>query len=640
MKQFLVILFSIFTLGLSAQNYKTHKVKSGETLESIAKQYLVTPFDILALNPDAKTDFGVNTTLIIPNSRVKNEALVEDAKEIIDYKKHKVKRKETLYGLSKRYNVSEAEIKKANPRLYSENLRRGDRIRIPRFKTVVSKQTLSNTIKKYAVRPKEGKWRIAYKFGITVSELEALNPGLEDVLQPGDVLNVPNIANNEEKKTDVNTNFYEVQPKEGFFRLNKKLGLTQEQLEGLNPGLSESGLKAGMLLVIPTDIDTDAVISKEELDVINLKDSITNTATKKLAVLLPFRLHRIDLDSVAEAKDIMKSDRVLSTALDFHSGILMALDSAKQLGISTDLKVFDTENRTTEISNIARKEDFSGYDAVIGPMMGKTFDRFVSEYRGNQVPVFAPLAKPSKVGSNVYQTIPDKKVLAQKMVNYIKQDSTKTQVFIIADQKHRTVSNNLKKEFPRAKQLFTVLNEEGKNKGKDAYFIYPVTFENLFKPGKNVVFLETDNVSFGSSIISLLNGLALDDTEIVLTTTDKSDAFESNGPDNNYHLSNLKFHYATINRAYDDESSNSFVENYKSTYGLSPSKYATRGFDLTLDILLRLSSNENGLPKSDDSLATEYTENKFFYSKKLFGGYVNQASYIVRYDNLKIVEVK
>ena len=42
-----------------AQNYKTHKVKQGETIESIAKQYLVTPFDIYALNPDAKNNLEV-----------------------------------------------------------------------------------------------------------------------------------------------------------------------------------------------------------------------------------------------------------------------------------------------------------------------------------------------------------------------------------------------------------------------------------------------------------------------------------------------------------------------------------------------------------------------------------------------------
>ena len=500
---------------------------------------------------------------------------------------------------------------------------------------MISKQTLSNTIKKYAVRPKEGKWRIAYKFGITVSELEDLNPGIKDILQPGDVLNVPNIANNEEKAADADFNFYEVQPKEGFFRLHKKLGLTKEQLEALNPGLSESGLKEGMVLRIPLDINAVTSVTKEELKVINLKDSITNISTKKIAVLLPFKLHRIDLDSVPEAKNIIKSDRIISTALDFHSGVLMALDSAKQLGISTNLKVFDTENRTTEISNIVRQEDFSDYDAVIGPMMGNTFDRFVSEIRGNQVPIFAPLAKPSKVASNVYQTIPDKKVLEEKIIDFVKQDSTKTQVVIISDQKHRNASNNLKKEFPGAKQLFSERTKDG----KDAYFIYPVTFENVFKPGKNVVFLETDDVSFGSSIISLLNGLVNEEIEIILTTTDKSRAFESNDPDNNYHLSNLKFHYATINKQFDEVSLDGFVKKYRATYGLSPSKYATRGFDLTLDVLLRLSFKEDGLSKTDDELATEYIENKFFYTKKLFGGFVNQAAYIVRYDNLTIVEV-
>ncbi|RZN81512.1 MAG: LysM peptidoglycan-binding domain-containing protein [Winogradskyella sp.] len=639
MKQFLIILLSVFTIGLSAQNYKTHKVKTGETIESIAKTYLVTPFDILALNPDAKTSFGPNTTLIIPNSKVKNDPIVEESKEVIDYKKHKVKRKETLYGLSKKYNVSEDEIKKANPRLYSENLRRGDRIRIPRFKIVVSKQTLSNTIKKYTVLPSEGKWRIAYKFGITVQELEDLNPDIKEVIQPGDELNVPNIANNEEKATDTEYNYYEVLPKEGFYRLKVKLGLTQEELEELNPGLAESGLKMGMVLKVPSDVEVSTTITGKDYNVTDLRDNITNTSTKRLAVLLPFKLHRIDLDSVAEVKAMMKSDRILSTALDFHSGVLMALDSAKNLGISTNLKVFDTENRTTEIANITSNEDFSNYDAVIGPMMSKTFDRFAIEVRSDAVPVFAPLAMPSKVSRNVYQTIPNKKILSQKMVNYIKQDSTKTQVVIIADQKHKTISNNLKREFPAAKQLFSELTKKGKDKGKDAYFIYPTTFEGLFKKGKNIVFLETDDMSFGSSIISLLNGLSVDDIEIVLTTTNKSRAFESKDPDNNYHLSNLKFHYATINKQYDTDTANGFVSMYKSRYGLTPSKYATRGFDLTLDILLRLASNDDGLPNSGDELATEYIENKFRYTKKTFGGYVNEATYIVRYDNLKIVVV-
>ena len=136
MKHILTIILITFTITLSAQNYKEHKVKTGETIESIAKKYLVTPFDIYALNPDAKSKIQPNTVLIIPNSKIKNTPIEEEVRELIGYKKHKVKRKETLYGLAQKYSVTEDEIKKANRSLYSENLKKGDKIRIPKYRTV------------------------------------------------------------------------------------------------------------------------------------------------------------------------------------------------------------------------------------------------------------------------------------------------------------------------------------------------------------------------------------------------------------------------------------------------------------------------------------------------------------------------
>ncbi len=619
--------------NLSAQEYKTHKVKEGETIESIAKMYLVTPFDIYALNPDAKTNFEENTVLIIPDSKVKNQPLQEEVKEVIGFKKHKVRRKETLYSISKKYGVSIADIKKYNTSLYAENLRKGDRIQIPRFKTVVSQQTLSNTLKKYIVQPKEGKWRVAYKFGITVPELEALNPNMKPVLQPGDELNVPNIANNEEKETATDYNYYEVQPKEGFYRLKVKLGLTKEVLETLNPELKDSGLKAGMVLKIPLDVEVYSE-SVDETNITDLKYNITNTETKKIALLLPFRLNRIDMDSVAEVKAIMKKDRLLAASLDFHSGVLMALDSAKQLGISTQLKVLDTENRVSQVARIAEDNDFSDYDAIIGPMMSKTFDRFSAEIKGDRVPVIAPLSKPTKVHDHVFQTIPNKELLSKAIVNYIKTDSTKAKVIVIADQSQRATSNMLKKEFPAAKQIFSRNNK----KGKDAYFIYPLDLENVFVKGINVVFLETRNEAFASSVISMLNSQSVDDIQIVLTTTDKNKAFEGDEVDN-YHLSNLQFHYPSVNKSFDVDSPNGFIKAYSEKYGVSPNKYAIRGFDLTLDVLLRLASKDNLYEASSNAIETEYIENKFRYAKKLFGGYTNEAVYIVKYDNLKIVNV-
>ncbi|REE24394.1 amino acid/amide ABC transporter substrate-binding protein (HAAT family) [Winogradskyella pacifica] len=635
MKNILTIILIAFTIGLSAQDYIEHTVKPGETIESIAKGYLVTPFDIYALNPDAKRKFQPNTVLIIPNSKVKNNAIVEDSRELIGYKNHKVKRKETLYGLTKEYNVSEEEIKKANRFLYSENLKKGDKIRIPKYRTQVSKQTLNNTVKKYTVQAKEGKWRIAYKFGISVTELEALNPFMNETIQPGDELNVPNIDDNEEKQVESTFGYYEVLPKEGFFRLKVKLNLTQEQLEKLNPELKETGLKAGMVLKVPANVDTTS--SLEIVKTTNLKSNLTNFKTKKIALMLPYRLDRIDVDAVEETKQKIKETRLLSTVLDFHVGVMMALDSAKQLGISTDLKVFDTRYHVSKTADILADNDFSDYDAVIGPMEENSFNRVAMTLKADNIPVIAAMNKPKQVYSNVFQTLPENKLLSKTMIDFVKADSLKTKVVIISDHAHRTSSEALQKQFPNSKLILT--QKDKKDKTKDAYYIYHSNLQNVFSAGKTVVFLETENTSLASSVISMLNGFAVNKTEIVLATLNKGKAFEGKDIDNN-NLSHLKFHYPSVHKDFDESKSNGFVDRYRKEYGVSPSKYVARGFDITLDLLMRLASAENLYEASIDSIETEYIENKFRYNKALMGGYVNEAVYIVKYDDLRIVKAE
>ncbi|MCK8479612.1 LysM peptidoglycan-binding domain-containing protein [Psychroserpens algicola] len=635
MKNYILILVVVLcSWSVFAQEYKTHKVKEGETIESIAKQYLVTPFDIYALNPDAKKSIDSNTVLIIPNSKVKNEPIPETTKELIGYRKHKVKRKETLYSISKKYNVEIEDIKKHNTSLYAENLRKGDRIQIPKFKTIVSKVSLNNTVKKYKVLPKEGKWRVAYKFGITVPELEALNPNLSEVLQPGQEVNVPNISNNEEKTVEEEFNYYTVLKSEGYMALNRKLGVTQEQLEALNPELKEGGLKLGMVLKVPSDVKTITTI--EDLENTNLSNKIINLSQKKIALMLPYRTHRIDVDSVGEAKKAIKKDGLLSVSLDFHAGALIAIDSAKRLGISTYLKVFDTRNQPSEISKILNDNDFSEYDAVIGPLLPNNLDRVASELKKDNIPVISPLTMPTNLYSNVFQTIPSDELLEKTIVSFVKSDSLPKHMVIIADSKHKAVSNRLMTEFPSAKQLFSRKNK----KGEEAYFIYQTDLENVFKPGKNIVFLETDNEGFASNVISVINGMAIKDVEIILMTTNKNKAFEGREI-SNYHLSNLKFHYPSPNKTTDISTANNpFVRAYRRTYNVSPNKYAVRGFDVTLDLLLRLAGGDDLYEVSSSDIETEYVENKFRYSKKLFGGYYNEAVYVVKYDNLTIVEAK
>ena len=197
------------------------------------------------------------------------------------------------------------------------------------------------------------------------------------------------------------------------------------------------------------------------------------------------------------------------------------------------------------------------------------------------------------------------------------------------------MSNRLKAEFPVARQIYSRKTKDG----NDAYYIYATELQDKFREGKNIVFLETDNEGFVSNVTSMLNGLNIDKREIVLMTTHPNKAFEGKEI-SNYHLSNLKFHYPSVNKTFNSDMSNSFITNYKKEYGIEPNKYAVRGFDLTLDVLLRLASEEDLYKASNSDIETEYVENKFRYGKKLFGGYYNESVYVVMYDNLSIVEAK
>ena len=128
--------------------------------------------------------------------------------------------------------------------------------------------------------------------------------------------------------------------------------------------------------------------------------------------MLPFRLNRVDTDSVQAAKSLIKGDRRLSVSLDFHSGVLIAVDSAKQLGISTKLKVFDTGDQLAEVSKILNSNDFSKYDAVIGPLMVNNLDRVARALEKDRIPVISPITKPTQLFENVFQTIPEPEILA------------------------------------------------------------------------------------------------------------------------------------------------------------------------------------------------------------------------------------
>src|SRR5699024_6445295 len=157
----------------------------------------------------------------------------------------------------------------------------------------------------------------------------------------------------------------------------------------------------------------------------------------------------------------------------------------------------------------------------------------------------------------------------------------------------------------------------------------------LDKEKPNWVIIETDDLGAINNAISNLNAIR-SKYEIRIFTSDlsKINAAEVESE----YLSHLNFTYTSVDRSDTARESNVFVQEYLKKYGVMPSSYAIRGFDVTLDAILRLAFSKDifkGIKKTKGY--TEYVENRFDYKTKSANGFYNNAVYLLKFDeNLQL----
>tara|TARA_R110000868_G_scaffold2349_4_gene17428 strand:- start:1992 stop:4178 length:2187 start_codon:yes stop_codon:yes gene_type:complete len=256
-----------------AQKFNTHEVKRGETLESISKLYGVSTASILQYNKEIKSgqDLRANTILVVPGAKIAakptnsssglGKNVIQDSvadREPIGFTEHRVKKRETIFGITQMYNITEDELKKYNPTLYASPLQKKMDLRIPKYRAPKLEEVGINedNFEKYIVAPKETRWSIAHKYGITIDSMLALNLSLSksnNYLSEGYELLMPKIAGSTVKNqvTQLYTS-YTVPAKMNFYRLEKEFGVKSDEIVRLNPEITErGGLKEGMVIRIP-----------------------------------------------------------------------------------------------------------------------------------------------------------------------------------------------------------------------------------------------------------------------------------------------------------------------------------------------------------------------------------------------------
>ena len=173
------------------------------------------------------------------------------------------------------------------------------------------------------------------------------------------------------------------------------------------------------------------------------------------------------INSSKLARKQLKRDGYINIATDFYSGAVIAIDSAKRLGISVNLDIFDTNAKAIDLKAILNQNNFSKFDAVLGPITLENLELTAEYFLSDSIPVVSPFVKSKSSYLNLFQTIPDTEWLRNKMVSYVKTDTIPHQTLIIYDSKSKATAKYLKTIFPSA----TLMNSKIDNKGVEQFYL-------------------------------------------------------------------------------------------------------------------------------------------------------------------------
>ncbi len=226
-------------------NWVSHKVRRGETVSTIARRYGVSMSSIVTANNLGKRyKIYAGQTLLVPTtggyrkSKRLTRVIPDGSGNYV------VKRGDTLWEIAKAHGVSIKDLKKAN-RLYSNRIYPGRKLIIP-----LKGSGYSGSNDTYVVKKGDSLYKIAKRFGVTVSSLKKANGLWSDTIYPSMKLKIPKYTLSKASNKIKEPKTYRVKKGDTLWRIARVFRVTVQDLVSWNNISNPSKLKIGDVLKI------------------------------------------------------------------------------------------------------------------------------------------------------------------------------------------------------------------------------------------------------------------------------------------------------------------------------------------------------------------------------------------------------
>lgn len=347
-------------------DFYCYKVQAKETIFGISKKLNISQDDLKKYNPSVANGLKKDYILLIPVSLIQEKDEQNDVIVSTNCFTHTVQKGETLYGISKTYNVSQDTIIALNPEVV-KGVKTGQKLQIPQPQKITADTTAQDLIYHTIVKG-ETLYSLSKYYNTTIENILSLNPALSPTnFKINDVIKIaPNTVKPEMTATTVTTmDTYVARKGDNYKKIAKNTGIDIDDLKAANPNVEK--VKEGTVVQIPV-VKEDSVLmlvnegTEEELNhndsnrIKEIYDSVHYNNSDKVvnvALLLPYMLN-----------DTLPSKQAMLYT-EFYKGFLLAVKEINNV-CENNINVFtyDTQKNEQALTEILGKPEMKTMDLI------------------------------------------------------------------------------------------------------------------------------------------------------------------------------------------------------------------------------------------------------------------------------------